>query len=244
MHLLYSCSLHRGPRSRRHAQVQRVYEQIAQQAGLTVSKDAPDVTPIAEQHTNHKKEYGDWSVYDSKIGKTVIFDNSCFNPHTQHAKKLAHKQCGEEKFFGQSALIPAAGERRRVKHEQKGAGCIDRGQLFLPLINSSAGAFIHVAEQTSSAQGDHQEQLFDSADTGAGAHHKRPPEVALIRRWARRVADVKEGGKGVFDATLAVDSAAGLMVSSIYKQIAFAATRESSNAVILAIHRNGLCFDL
>ena len=62
--------------------------------------------------------------------------------------------------------------------------------------------------------------------------------------WARRVADVKEGGKGVFDATLAVDSAAGLMVSSVYKQISFAATRESSNAVILAIHHNGLHFNL
>ena len=55
---------------------------------------------------------------------------------------------------------------------------------------------------------------------------------------------VKEGGKGVFDATLAVNSAAGLMVSSVYKQISFAATRESSNAVILAIHHNGLHFNL
>ena len=90
-------------------------------------------------------------------------------------------------------------------------------------------------------QGNQQEQLFDNVDSETSAHYKRPPEVSLIRRWARRVADVKEGGKGVFDATLAVDSAAGLMVSSVYKQISFAATRESSNAVILAIHHNDPC---
>ena len=68
------------------------------------------------------------------------------------------------------------------------------------------------------------------------------PEVSLIRRWARRVADTSEGGKGTFDATLAIDNAAGLIVSSTFRRLAHAAIRDSANAVIFAVHHNGFHF--
>ena len=53
--------------------------------------------------------------------------------------------------------------------------------------------------------------------------------------------DVKDaGGKGVFDATLCVDRAAGLMVAHTHRAIAFAAINASSNAALVAIRKNGL----
>lgn len=69
----------------------------------------------------------------------------------------------------------------------------------------------------------------------------RSIEEGLIRRWARGAVDVKDaGGKGVFDATLCVDRAAGLMVAHTHRAIAFAAINASSNAALVAIKKNGL----
>jgi len=70
----------------------------------------------------------------------------------------------------------------------------------------------------------------------------RPAELALIRRWARRVAGDKNAGKGTFDATLPIGGAAGLLVPSTLRGVAFAATRASANAAIHASHKNGLQF--
>ena len=86
--------------------------------------------------------------------------------------------------------------------------------------------------------------MFDNADITIDKSKNRPVEVALIRRWARRVAGLKSGGKGTFDVTLPVDIAAGLMVSSTYRKIAYSAINSSTNAVIYAVHKNGFRFSL
>ena len=84
--------------------------------------------------------------------------------------------------------------------------------------------------------------MFSREDIIISGGNTRPAEFALIRRWARRVADDKRGGKGTFDATLSIDGAAGLLVSSTLRKIAFAAIRASANSAIYAAHKNGLQF--
>ena len=104
----------------------------------------------------------------------------------------------------------------------------------MPLINTSAGAFAGVASGSNNN--------FQAEDN-MSSQRKFPPEVSLIRRWARRVADTDEGGQGTFDATLAIDNAAGLIVTSVFRKLAHAAIRDSANAVIFAVHHNGLHFN-
>ena len=113
--------------------------------------------------------------------------------------------------------------------------------MLLPLVNTFLGAFIatgkgELAEHTKTVA-----SMFSREDIIISGGNTRPAEVGL-RRWARRVADDKKGGKGTFDATLSVDGAAGLLVSSTFRKIAFAAIRASANAAIHASHKNGLQF--
>ena len=154
----------------------------------------------------------------------------------------ARRNCNAKVFFGQSTLGPAATECRGVKYDRKGPGCKDRGQLLLPLVNTFLGAFIatgggELAEHTKTVA-----SMFSREDIIISGGNTRPAEFALIRRWARRVADDKRGGKGTFDATLSIDGAAGLLVSSTLRKIAFAAIRASANSAIYASHKNGLQF--
>ena len=70
----------------------------------------------------------------------------------------------------------------------------------------------------------------------------RSIEEGIIRRWSRKVADIEDGGKGVFDATLSVDKAAGLLTMHTHRRIAYSALRTSADAALVAIQRHGSTF--
>ena len=67
-----------------------------------------------------------------------------------------------------------------------------------------------------------------------GKHGDRPLsfEEHTIRKWSRSAADTKEGGYGVFDTTLGLEQAAGLITSQVHTTIAYTAIKHSCDAVI------------
>ncbi len=254
-HLLYTCMSQRGHRNQRHAGVQRAYEELAHRTSLTVSRlsQAPNVTPLSPSPgTNNnpnvrpgKQEFGDWSVYDSDIGKTIIFDNTIFCAFTAEARAAAQQRrsADEPPRKGFPALYAMATRRRRTKYSIKSEGCENRGQLFMPLINTHSGAFVPQDPKALKIHVDNVKRMFGSgSQLGRTGSRPRSVEEAIIRRWSRKVANVDDGGKGIFDASMAVDRAAGLLVAHAHRRIAHAALRSSANAVIHSIRSNGLHF--
>ena len=65
--------------------------------------------------------------------------------------------------------------------------------------------------------------------TKLGKHGNRPLsfEEHTIRKWARLAADNKEGGYGIFDATMDHKPAAGLITPDVYSRIAFTPIKHS-----------------
>lgn len=125
----------------------------------------------------------------------------------------------------------------------KAQGCHDRDQIFLPLINTSSGAFVPQDPATLKVYTEEVQKVFGTAAQKAlGSVGSRPRSVeeGLIRRWSRRCADIGSNGKGVFDTTLSVTSAAGLMVAHTHRVIAHAALKFTADAVLDAIKANGL----
>ena len=53
---------------------------------------------------------------------------------------------------------------------------------------------------------------------------------------------VEAGGKGVFDTTLTVKGATGLMVSHTHRVISHSALKFTADAVLFAVRSNGLTF--
>eukprot|EP00035_Acanthoeca_spectabilis_P012789 m.232338 g.232338 ORF g.232338 m.232338 type:complete len:268 (+) comp15713_c0_seq4:2940-3743(+) len=87
-HLLYSCHSHKGESNRRHTKIQRVYEDLAKLAGLTVSRLAPNTTPLSQysqtsMQSKGKQSFGDWKIHDQGISKDIVFDNSIVGPFTK-----------------------------------------------------------------------------------------------------------------------------------------------------------------
>ncbi len=250
-HLLYSCHAQQGNRNRRHAAVQRAYEELAKRANLTVTTVAPDVTPYA--HNNKtilrtgKKEFADWSVYDGTLGTTVVFDNTTVGMYTASARQLACKPRlpDDKPRFSHPAGYSAATERRRTKFANKGEGSNQRDNLFLPLINTPAGGFVPQDPETLPVHTAAAKRFFGSnlaQALGRVGTRPRSIEEGIIRRWSRKVADTEDGGKGVFDATLSVDRAAGLLTMHTHRKIAYAALRTSADAALVAIQRHGSTF--
>ena len=245
-HLLYSCHSHQGHRNRRHAAVQRVYETLAKRANLSVSTDAPNVTPRANSNNlshSGKQEFGDWSITDG--GVRVVFDNSNVGTFTATARKFAAnpRLQGDLPRTTHPATYAIATDRRKIKYDLKGPGCAQRDILFLPIINTSAGGFVPQDPVTLPVHTEAAERYFGSKLAGAlGRVGTRPRSVeeGLIRRWSRRVADVPGGGKGVFDATLSTDRAAGLLTAYTYRAIAHVALRATANAAAHAIARSNI----
>ena len=207
----------------------------------------PNVTPLS-QLSNHsgKQEFGDWSVYDDNIGRTIVFDNSLFDPFTQSARELSQRPFhpGNKRCNGHPTLIATATERRSIKYLRKGPGCEERNQIFLPIINSHNGAFVPTPFDLLTYHGDIAKRLFSGDDLARNKKRIRSAEEALIRRWSRRVTDIEKGGKGVYDLTLSTDRAAGLLTTHTHRMIAYAAIRSSSNAALYVIRRNRLSFTL
>jgi len=190
-----------------------------------------------------KQEFGDWGFYDDKSGTTVVLDNTNICLFTAAARKIASQAQapGELRRPGHPAAYAAATARRKTKFEAKATGCDQRGQIFLPLINTHAGGFIPQDPATLPVHTEAAKRYFGAAlakTLGRVGTRPRSIEEGLIRRWSRQVADVEEGGKGVFDATLCVDRAAGLMTSHTHRAIAHAAIRASANAALKAIRKN------
>lgn len=254
-HLLYTCASHRGHRNQRHAGVQRAYEELARRTPLVVSRlsQAPNVTPLSPSSGNintpnvqpGKQEFGDWSVYDGDVGKTIIFDNTIFCGFTAEARDAAQARpsADEPQRKGFPALYAMATRRRRTKYTTKQQGCEDRGHLFMPLINTHNGAFVPQDPKALQMHVDMVKRVFgDSSQLGRTGSRPRSAEEAIIRRWSRKVANVDDGGKGIFDASMSVDRAAGLLVAHTHRRIAHAALRSSANAAIHAVKRNGFHF--
>ena len=113
----------------------------------------------------------------------------------------------------------------------------------MPLINTHAGAFVPQDPKALKLHVDAVKRIFGSSNQlGRTGSRPRSCEEVIIRRWSRKVADVDDGGKGIFDASMSVDRAAGLLVAHTHRRIAHAALRNSANAAIHAIKRNGLHF--
>jgi len=250
-HILHSCHLHQGNRNRRHAAVQRAYEDLVRRAGLTVNRLAPEVTPLQRSSQNNaqrcgKKEFGDWKAHDDEVDAEIVFDNTCCGPFTVSALKAGNK--GHHNGLpcrGWPGLYSTATERRKIKMDAKAQGCHDREQIFLPLINTSSGAFVPHDPTTLKCYTDEVKRVFgDGFRQVLGRVGTRPRSVeeGLIRRWARRSADVEAGGKGVFDTTLTVKGAAGLMVSHTHRVISHSALKFTADAVLFAVRSNGLTF--
>jgi len=245
-HILHSCHLHQGNRNRRHAAVQRAYEDLVRRAGLTVNRLAPEVTPLQRSSQNNaqrcgKKEFGDWKAHDDDAGAEIVFDNTCCGPFTDAALKAGNK--GSRK--GWPGLYSTATDRRKTKMDKKAQGCHDRDQIFLPFINTSSGAFVPQDPTTLDCYMDEVKKVFSDGFRqvlGRVGTRPRSVEEGLIRRWARRSADVEAGGKGVFDTTLTVKGAAGLMVSHTHRVISHSALKFTADAVLFAVRRNGFTF--
>ena len=70
----------------------------------------------------------------------------------------------------------------------------------------------------------------------------RSVEEGLIRRWSRKAADVEESGKGIYDATMALCPAAGLVTMHTHRQLAAAAIRFTGRAVLQTLLVNSARF--
>ena len=205
-----------------------------------------DATSSQQSHTG-KQEFGDWQVYDDDTASTIVFDNSNTGTYTDAARRDARKPAakGEPARPGHPAVYATAVARRKLKIERKLKGCGQR--LFLPTINTHTGAFVPQDPRALPKYTEQAKKVFgDALATRLGRVGSRPRSVeeGLIRRWSRKAADTDEGGKGVFDATLAVDRAAGLLTQHTYRAIAYAACRTSANAVLRAVRANAFQFRL
>ena len=112
------------------------------------------------------------------------------------------------------------------------------GIQFAPIVHAFNGAF---TPQNVEALGVHSDMLLKTIQTTKlGKHGNRPLsfEEHTIRKWARLAADIKEGGHGIFDATMDHKPAAGLITSDVYSRIAFTSIKHSCDAVIEALHDN------
>ena len=244
-HFLYSCHAQQGNRSKRHSALQRIYMHLAKSAGLAVSHYAPNVTSNGtfNNHSHSKKqEFADWQASDN--GTTIVFDNSNIGAFTATARALASKPRlhGDLPRRGHSATYAVATDRRKAKYETKGPGCSERDVLFLPIINTHAGGFVPQDPVTLLSHTEAAKRVFGSDLANAlGRVGTRPRSIeeGLIRRWARRTTDTENGGKGVFDATLSVDRAAGVLTAHTYRLIAHAALRSSANAATHALQKGG-----
>ena len=249
-HVLYSCPSHRASRNHRHAGVQRACENLAKLTNMQVSQYAPNVTPRAPANAQSqttqrtgKQEFGDWSVTDPTTGTTLVLDNTVSCPFTDEARKLGQQQrkSGEPKRWGHSAHYALAEDRRRTKFVRKHQGCVARGQLFLPFVNLSNGAFVPQDPTTLQVHTNAATKFFGAplaGNLGRTGARPRSVEEGLIRRWSRRACDTENGGKGVYDATLSLDRAAGLLTMHTYRVIAHSAIRCSAAAALHAIRFN------
>ena len=114
----------------------------------------------------------------------------------------------------------------------------------MPLINAHNGSFQPTQLSHHDEYKDATSKLFDADDLGKKNPRPRSTEEALIRKWSRKVADVEEGGKGVYDSTLSINSAAGIHVIHTHRRIAFSAIQSSANAAIHVIRKNNLWLSL
>ena len=257
-HLLYSCHAQQADRSKRHGAIQRAYETLARRTGQSVSRqgNAPNVTVASSAIVPHaaptssteahptntssaqKREYADWTVHDNHVGATIVFDNTnigTFTQSTRNANPLSK--------HGHPSLTHAARQRRHAKYQAKNQGCLEREQIFLPLINTHAGGFIPQTSAQLEAHATAIAKIYGSdfkAKIGCTGDRPRSIEEALIRRWSRLVADTEKGGTGIYDATLTVTRAAGLLTLHTHRSIAYAAIRGSAQGAVHAIRRNKL----
>ena len=179
-------------------------------------------------------------VYASSLTIAMLVHSP--QPHASSLLTLASKEISPAPHTPPGTYAIAT-ERRKIKYDLKGPGCAQRDILFLPIINTSAGGFVPQDPVTLPVHTEAAERYFGSKLAGAlGRVGTRPRSVeeGLIRRWSRRVADVPGGGKGVFDATLSTDRAAGLLTAYTYRAIAHVALRATANAAAHAIARSNI----
>ena len=224
--------------------------ELAKHTGASVTGNAPDVTPY--NNTNHnnvgvngrQRVFADFSVTSGGI--TVTYDPTVFSPFTVSAREEAQRprMHGENRCIGHSALHPEATCKRRGKYIDKLEGTIDRGSQFAPITHARNGAFI---PQDTEILGVHSDMLLKLLQTTKlGKHGDRPLsfEEHTIRKWARKAADTKDSGYGIFDTTMELKPAAGLITSHVYSKIAFTSIKHSCDAVIDALHDNDISVDI
>ncbi len=144
---------------------------------------------------------------------------------------------------GFPALYAIATKRRELKFTMKHQGCQDRGQIFLPLINTPSGAFVPQDPATLEVHTIEAKKVFGNdlaKQLGRVGTRPRSIEEGFIRRWSRKAVDTEKGGKGAFDATLSVCSAAGLVTMQTHRNIAYAALRFTARAVLCAFSVNNV----
>ena len=164
------------------------------------------------------------------------------SPFTSSARKESVKAHADKlPRPSHPALYACATASRAKKFASKGTGADQRGQLFLPIVNTSNGAFVPQDPTTLKVHTEAAKKYFEQGlKTTLARAGTRPRSVdeGLIRRWARGAADIPKSGIGAFDASLALLPAAGLITAHYYRQIAYQAIKNTCNGILEAIKRN------
>lgn len=239
-HVIHGCAAHRASINKRHNEIQQVYIDLAEKTGATIFSNAPNVTPTQGPNEPEHSAFADFSV--SHNGMAIIFDPTLFSPFKSSARTDAQQATvhGERPSKGQPAQFIAATGRRRKKYIEKRAGATERGCPFSPIVHTQNDAFIPQDPKLLRA---HQNMIEQVANQSSfGKHGSRPIsyEEHIIRKWSRAATDTKSGGMGLYDTTLSLDRAAGLVTAHTFRQLAFNAIKHTTNAVVDSIRANNL----